>query len=295
MHAIRVDGLTKRYGATLALDGVSFEAAPGRITGFLGRNGAGKTTTLRILVGLVAPTTGRATIGGLPYHAIAEPGRHIGALLDGAGFHPGLSARAQLQVLARALRVSRSRVDDVLALTDLAHATQRRTSNLSLGMRQRLTLAAVLLADPSVLILDEPANGLDPQGLRWMRDLLRSLAAEGRTILVSSHQLNEVALIADDLVVVHSGRVVTAGPVAELTRPRVVAATPGAVALTEALERAGLAASPDGDTVLVPDATTAQVGEVAAAAGVPLHELRLESSSVEDLFFASIEGGRRAA
>jgi ABC-2 type transport system ATP-binding protein len=295
MHAIRVDRLTKRYGSTLALDGVSFEAAPGRVTGFLGRNGAGKTTTLRILVGLVSPTSGTATIGGLPYHSIAEPARQIGALLDGAGFHPGLSARAQLQVLARAVRVSTKRVDEVLALTDLSQAAQRRTSKLSLGMRQRLTLAAVLLADPSVLILDEPANGLDPQGLRWLRDLLRRLAAEGRTVLVSSHQLNEVALVADDLVVAHGGRVVTAGSVAELTRPRVVACTPGAAALSDALERAGLAVSRDGDTVRVPDVTTAQVGDVAAATGVPLHELRMESSSVEDLFFASIEGERRAA
>ena len=295
MHAIRVDCLTKRYGSTLVLDGVSFEAAPGRVTGFLGRNGAGKTTTLRILVGLVAPTSGTATIGGLPYQSIYEPARHIGALLDGAGFHPGLSARGQLKVLARGLRVGPRRVDEVLALTDLAHAAQRRTSKLSLGMRQRLTLAAVLLADPSVLILDEPANGLDPQGLRWMRDLLRGLAAEGRTILVSSHQLNEVALVADDLVVVHSGRLVTSGPVAELTRPRVVACTPGAAALMEALGRAGLTASQDGDTVRVPDASTAQVGDIAAAVGVTLHELRPESSSVEDLFFASIEGGSRAA
>jgi ABC-2 type transport system ATP-binding protein len=296
MHAIRVDRLTKRYGPTLALDGVTFEAKPGRVTGFLGRNGAGKTTTLRILVGLAAPTSGTATIGGLPYHQIDHPARHVGALIDGAGFDPGASARGQLLVLARAVGVPPSRVDEVLALTDLAYAGSRRTAKLSLGMRQRLALAAVLLADPKVLILDEPANGLDPQGLRWLRDLLRSLAAAGRTVLVSSHQLNEVALIADDVVVVHAGRVVTAGPVAELTRPRVLVRTPDTRLLVAVLERAGLDADVDEDdqSVTVSDATTAHVGELAAAAGVPLHELRVVTSSVEDVFFASIDQRRPA-
>jgi ABC-2 type transport system ATP-binding protein len=299
MHAIRVERLTKQYGRagarTMALDGVTFDAAPGRVTGFLGRNGAGKTTTLRILVGLARPTSGTATIGGLPYHAIERPARHIGALIDGAGFHPASSARGQLLVLARGVGVPSSRVDEVLALTDLSYAATRRTAKLSLGMRQRLTLAAVLLADPGVLILDEPANGLDPQGLRWMRDLLRTLASEGRTVLVSSHQLNEVALVADDVVVVHGGQVVAAGPVAELTRPRVVARTPEADRLAAALARAGVAATVDGDAMRATDTTTAQVGEVAAAIGVTLHELRVETSSVEDVFFASIEERRAAA
>ena len=299
MHAIRVDRLTKRYGTTLALDGVSFGAAPGRVTGFLGRNGAGKTTTLRILVGLAAPTSGTATIGGVPYEDIEHPARHVGALIDGAGFDPGASARGQLLVLARSVGVPTSRVDEVLALTDLAYAASRRTAKLSLGMRQRLTLAAVLLADPEVLILDEPANGLDPQGLRWLRDLLRSLAAEGRTVLVSSHQLNEVALVADDVVVVHAGRVVTAGPVAELSRPRALVRTPATPQLAVALERAGfdvdLDGGPDGDGLRVSDATTAQVGEVAAAAGICLHELRMVTSSIEDAFFASIDERGAAA
>jgi ABC-2 type transport system ATP-binding protein len=289
MHAIRVDRLTKRYGTTLALDGVTFEAAPGRVTGFLGRNGAGKTTTLRILVGLASATSGSATIGGLPYSAIERPARHVGALLDGAGFHPGSSARGQLLVLARGLGVSKTRVDEVLALTDLAYAGNRRTGKLSLGMRQRLTLAAVLLADPGVLVLDEPANGLDPQGLRWLRDLLRSLAAQGRTVLVSSHQLNEVALVADDVVVVHAGRVVADGPVAELTRPRVVVRSPALPALAAALVRAGVGADVSGDALRVTDTTPSVVGDVAAAAGIPIHELRVETSSVEDIFFASID------
>ena len=294
MHAIRVDRLTKRYGSTMALDGVSFHAAPGRITGFLGRNGAGKTTTLRILVGLAAPTSGTATIGGLPYDAIADPARHVGALLDGAGFHPGSSARAQLQSLARAIDVPSWRADEVLALADLSAAADRKTGKLSLGMRQRLALAAVLLADPRVLILDEPANGLDPQGLRWLRDLLRRLANQGRTILVSSHQLHEVALVADDVVVVHGGRVVASGAVDDLIRTHVVASSPEADELSAVLAELGLSASRHGDTVRVADATPAQIGNVAAAIGVTLHELRVESSSMEDVFFASI-GSRSAA
>jgi ABC-2 type transport system ATP-binding protein len=294
MHTIRVDRLTKLYGDTLALDGVSFEAAPGRVTGFLGRNGAGKTTTLRILVGLASATSGTATIGGLPYSAIDRPARRIGALLDGAGFHPGSSARGQLLVLARALGVSKARVDEVLALTDLAYAADRRTGKMSLGMRQRLTLAAVLLADPEVLILDEPANGLDPQGLRWLRDLLRSLAADGRTVLVSSHQLNEVELVADDVVVVHAGRVVASGPVAQLSRARVVVRSSALAALAAALARSGLSADLYGDALRVADTTPAAVGNLAAADGIPIHELRMETSSLEELFFASIDE-RRAA
>ena len=295
MYQIRVDHLTKRYGPAVVLDGVTFTATPGRVTGFLGRNGAGKTTTLRILVGLVAPTSGVATIGGVPFADLADPARHVGALLDGAGFHPGVSARGQLLLLARAAGVHASRVEEVLALTDLAGAADRRTGKLSLGMRQRLALAAVLLADPPVLVLDEPANGLDPPGLRWMRDLLRGLAAQGRTVLVSSHQLNEVAVVADDVVVLNGGRVAAAGPVAELTRPRVVVRTPSVAALADGLERAGLRARVEGDVLRVVDASTAQVGDVAAAVGAPVHELRLETSSVEDLFFASIDGRREVA
>jgi ABC-2 type transport system ATP-binding protein len=295
VHAIRVDRLTKRYGATVALAGVTFAAEPGRVTGFLGRNGAGKTTALRILVGLASPTSGTATIGGFAYRDIENPARHVGALVDGAGFHPGGSARGHLLVLARGIGVPASRVDEVLALTELAPASRRRVGKFSLGMRQRLALAAVLLADPEVLVLDEPANGLDPLGLRWLRDLLRSLAAAGRTVLVSSHQLNEVALVADDVVVVHAGRVAAAGPVADLTRSRVVARTPAAPELAAALVRAGLDPDRDGDTVRVADTTTAEVGTVAAAIGAALHELRVDTSSMEDVFFATTGGVRAAA
>lgn len=295
MYTVRVDRLTKRYGTAVVLDGVTFEAVPGRVTGFLGRNGAGKTTTLRILVGLAAPTSGSATIGGLPYAEMHEPARHVGALLDGAGFHPGMSARSQLQLLAHSAGVTDARVDQVLALTDLAHAADKRTGKLSLGMRQRLTLAAVLLADPSVLILDEPANGLDPPGLRWLRDLLRHLADDGRTILVSSHQLNEVAVVADDVVVLNRGRVVAAGPVAELTRPCVYVRSPVAADLAAWLDRAGMRVRRDGTELRVLDTTTDFIGDLAALMAAPLHELRLETSSVEDLFFASIDGRKEAA
>jgi ABC-2 type transport system ATP-binding protein len=295
MHTIRVDRLTKRYGDAVVLDAVTFEAAPGRVTGFLGRNGAGKTTTLRILVGLAAPTSGSATIGGVPYHEIAGPGRHVGALVDGAGFHPGMTARAHLRLLARGAGVHVSRVEEVLALTDLASAGGQRTGRLSLGMRQRLALAAVLLGDPSVLILDEPANGLDPPGLRWLRDLLRALAARGRTVLVSSHQLNEVSVVADDVVVLNRGRVVAAGPVADLTRPQVLVRSPVAAELARALTRVGLRARIHAGVVRVVGATPEQVGDVAACIAAPVHELRLETSSLEDLFFASINGGREAA
>jgi ABC-2 type transport system ATP-binding protein len=295
VYTVRVDRLTKRYGTAVVLDGVTFEAVPGRVTGFLGRNGAGKTTTLRILVGLAAPTSGSATIGGLPYAEMHEPARHVGALLDGAGFHPGMSARSQLQLLAHSAGVTDARVDQVLALTDLAHAADKRTGKLSLGMRQRLTLAAVLLADPSVLILDEPANGLDPPGLRWLRDLLRHLADDGRTILVSSHQLNEVAVVADDVVVLNRGRVVAAGPVAELTRPCVYVRSPVAADLAAWLDRAGMRVRRDGTELRVLDTTTDFIGDLAALMAAPLHELRLETSSVEDLFFASIDGRKEAA
>jgi ABC-2 type transport system ATP-binding protein len=295
VYTVRVDRLTKRYGTAVVLDGVTFEAVPGRVTGFLGRNGAGKTTTLRILVGLAAPTSGSATIGGLPYAEMHEPARHVGALLDGAGFHPGMSARSQLQLLAHSAGVTDARVDQVLALTDLAHAADKRTGKLSLGMRQRLTLAAVLLADPSVLILDEPANGLDPPGLRWLRDLLRHLADDGRTILVSSHQLNEVAVVADDVVVLNRGRVVAAGPVAELTRPCVYVRSPVAADLAAWLDRAGMRVRLDGTELRVLDTTTDFIGDLAALMAAPLHELRLETSSVEDLFFASIDGRKEAA
>jgi ABC-2 type transport system ATP-binding protein len=217
MTMIEVRGLTKHFGPVRAVDGVSFTVTPGTLTGFLGPNGAGKTTTLRMLLSLVEPDSGLATIGGQRYRDIPDPVHHVGAALEAASFHPGRTGRDHLRVHATAGQVSQSRVGKVLELTGLAGAARRRAGGFSLGMRQRLGLATALLGDPQVLILDEPANGLDPQGIRWLRELLRSLAAEGRTVLVSSHILGEVAMIADSVVIMNHGRLITQSTLAELT------------------------------------------------------------------------------
>lgn len=206
--AIEVTGLTKRFSSTVAVANLSFTASYGRITGFLGPNGAGKTTTLRAVLGLVRPDAGTTAIAGSAYADLADPALMVGALLDAAAVHPGRTGRDHLRVLARAAGISDSRADDLLATVGLQEAARQRTSGYSLGMRQRLGLAAALLGDPRVLILDEPANGLDPQGIRWLRDLLRSLAADGRAVLVSSHALAEVAQTVDDIVVISRGSAV---------------------------------------------------------------------------------------
>ena len=216
MAPIQIQGLVKRYGPVTAVDNLSFEVQPGTITGFLGPNGAGKTTTLRMLLGLVTPDAGSATINGRRYTELAEPLHQVGAVLE-ASLHPGRTARAQLRIQALSAEADPSRVDDVLHLVGLADAADRRVGGFSLGMRQRLGLATALLADPKLLILDEPANGLDPEGIRWLRGLLRGFAAEGGTVLVSSHMLAEVAQIIDSAVIVHHGRLVVQAPVAELT------------------------------------------------------------------------------
>jgi ABC-2 type transport system ATP-binding protein len=216
MTPIQIQGLVKRYGPVTAVDNLSFEVQAGTITGFLGPNGAGKTTTLRMLLGLVTPDAGSATINGRRYSELAEPLHQVGAVLE-ASFHPGRTARAQLRIQALSADADPSRVDDVLHLVGLADAADRRVGGFSLGMRQRLGLATALLADPGLLILDEPANGLDPEGIRWLRGLLRDFAAEGGTVLVSSHMLAEVAQIIDSAVIVHHGRLVVQAPVAELT------------------------------------------------------------------------------
>jgi ABC-2 type transport system ATP-binding protein len=208
---IEVSGLSKRYGKTLAVDGLDFSVAPGTITGFLGPNGAGKTTTLRVLLGLVRPTAGSATIMGKPYRELDAAATRVGAVLETTNVHPGRSGRNHLRVLAAAASLPASRVDEVLALVELTAVGRKRVKTYSLGMRQRLGIAAALLGDPEVLVLDEPANGLDPQGIRWLRDLLRTLVGEGRTILVSSHVLAEVAQTVDDVVIIHRGRFVAHG------------------------------------------------------------------------------------
>ena len=213
---LNVDHLTKRYGNVTAVDGLSFEVGPGRVTGFLGPNGAGKTTTLRMLLGLAAPTSGTATINGVRYRDLPDPARTVGAALENDCFHPGRSALEHLRIMATAAGISRRRPAEVLDLVRLTEAGHRRVGGFSLGMRQRLALATTLLGDPGVLILDEPLNGLDPDGIRWMRDLLHQLAGEGRTVLVSSHLLAEAAQTVQDVVVISRGRLAAEGPVAEL-------------------------------------------------------------------------------
>ncbi len=216
MSTIAVEALTKRYGAVTAVNDLTFRLAPGRITGFLGPNGAGKSTTMRVLLGLARPTSGRATIDERPYAELRDPLRHVGALLDPNVFHPGRSGRTALRIAARPARIPDQRVEEVLDLVGLTGPARRRVGGYSLGMRQRLALAAALLGDPETLVLDEPASGLDPEGVHWLRGLLRRLATDGRTVFVSSHLLAELAQAVDDLVVINHGRLVAAGPMAEL-------------------------------------------------------------------------------
>jgi ABC-2 type transport system ATP-binding protein len=284
--AIEAVGLTKRYGSVTAVQDLSFKVRAGAVTGFLGPNGAGKTTTLRMVLGLARPTAGHATVEGRRYVELDDPARTVGANLEVAGAHPGRSGRNHLRALAAMAGLPGSRVEDVLRLVELTDVAGRRVGKYSMGMRQRLGLAATLLGDPRVLVLDEPANGLDPRGIRWLRDFLRAMAGEGRTVLVSSHVLAEVAQTVDDVVVIHRGRMVTQGPVSQLTRRgTVLVRTPRAAELRAALDREGLTVTPDANgalTVETPDA--ARVGEIAHAAGVPLHELSPVASSLEEAF-----------
>jgi len=216
MRTLTVSNLTKAYGPITAVDRLSFSARPGRVTGFLGPNGSGKTTTLRVLLGLARPTSGSATIGGVPYRDLTEPARTVGAVIDNMGFHPSRSAAQHLRILASAAGIDKRRVDEVLGLVGLTDAAGRTIGGFSLGMRQRLNLAGALLGDPGALVFDEPLNGLDPEGIRWVRDLLRRLAAQGRTVLLSSHLLAEVAHTVDDVVVISGGRLVTESALADI-------------------------------------------------------------------------------
>ena len=287
MSAIETVGLTKRYGSVTAVDDLSFSVRDGAVTGFLGPNGAGKTTTLRMILALARPSAGHATVLGRPYAQLDEPARTVGANLEIAGAHPGRSGRDHLRALAAMAGLPPTRVDEVLRLVELDDAANRRAGKYSLGMRQRLGLAATLLGDPRVLILDEPANGLDPQGIRWLRDFLRGMAAEGRTVLVSSHVLAEVAQTVDDVVVIHRGRLVDQGPVSRLTAGgHVLVRTPKPEELRAALEQDGLSASVDGQELLVDADDPARVGDIAFTAGVPLHELTTRTTSLEEAFLA---------
>jgi ABC-2 type transport system ATP-binding protein len=290
---IEVSQLTKRYGSVLAVDDLSFTAAPGRVTGFLGPNGAGKTTTLRVLVALLHPTSGDARVLGRRYTDLEAPARQVGAILEANAFHPGRSGRNHLRTLARAGEIEQGRVDQMLELVDLTGAADRRVKGYSLGMKQRLALAGALLGDPRVLVLDEPANGLDPQGIRWLRDLLRALADQGRTVLVSSHVLAEVAQLADDVVIIAKGRSVRQASVDDVvagSRRGTRARSPQRDSLLDALRRAGIDAERTGADGVVADAPAARVGEVAAMATIVLHELTADSATLEDVFLELTRG-----
>jgi ABC-2 type transport system ATP-binding protein len=284
---IEVGGLTKRFGSTLAVDDLSFSVEQGTITGFLGPNGAGKSTTLRAILGLVRPDAGRATVFGQAYRDLDRPAQRVGAVLETTDAHPGRSGRNHLHVLAAAAKLPTARVDEVLALVELEGAARRRVKGYSLGMRQRLGLAAALLGDPEVLVLDEPANGLDPQGIRWLRELLRSLAAEGRTVLISSHVLAEVEQTVDEVVIIHRGRLVRQASMADVDAVASGAArvrTPEPKRLALLLAEAGLDAQTVGDGALVVSAPAERVGEVAAEGGIVLHELTAERATLEEVF-----------
>ena len=297
MPAIEVSGVSKRFGSTLAVDDLSFTVERGHITAFLGPNGAGKTTTLRILLGLVNATGGTATIDGKAYVALEDPVGTVGAVLDGGMFHPGRSGRNHLRGLARASGVAEARVDELLELVALTDAADRRAGGYSLGMRQRLGLAAALLGDPEVLVLDEPANGLDPQGIRWLRDFLRTLAGEGRAVLVSSHVLAEVAQTADEVVVIAHGKSVAQAPLAELTARSgggMRVAGPDAGRLAEALRADGAEVHTDGErAIVVRGRSGEEIGRLIAQGGIVISELAPVGSSLEEIFFelTGAEGG----
>jgi ABC-2 type transport system ATP-binding protein len=282
------DSLTKRFGSLLAVDSLSFALAPGTITGFLGPNGAGKTTTLRMLLGLAKPSAGSARILGRAYGELEKPALRVGAVLEAADFHPGRSGRDHLRMLSRAARLPDARVDEVLRLVELDGAAGRRVKGYSLGMRQRLGLAAALLGDPELLVLDEPANGLDPEGVRWLRDFLRAFAAGSRTVLVSSHVLAEVAQTVDQVLIVNHGRLVVESSLDQLTAHvggSIRVRTPALGKLQEALRHEGIDATTVNDQgLLVHGVTSEKLGDLAFAAGVPIYELVVEGSSLEDVF-----------
>ncbi|HRA26543.1 ATP-binding cassette domain-containing protein [Ornithinibacter sp.] len=284
---ITVSSLTKTYAGFTAVDDVSFTAQTGRVTGFLGPNGAGKSTTMRIMVGLTPASTGTALIDGRRFVDLPNPGAEVGVLLDASAQHAGRTGREILTIAQRTMGLPKSRVREMLDLVSLTDTeAERRVRNYSLGMRQRLGLATALLGDPHVLILDEPANGLDPAGIRWMRDLLRGYADQGGTVLLSSHLLHEIEVIADDLVVIGNGRIVAQGTKADLLATAgTVARAADAVALASAVERGGHTVTVHADNSIHTDATTDQVGQAALAAGVALTELRgADGAGLEDMF-----------
>ena len=285
---IEARGLTKRFGDLVAVDHVSFTIERGSIVGFLGPNGAGKTTTLRMLLDLIAPSEGTATIDGLPYGRLSSPSRAVGAALDSSGGHPGRTARNHLRIHALATGAPAARVAEVLELVELTDAADRRVGGFSLGMRQRLALATALLCDPEILILDEPGNGLDPEGLRWLRGLLRDLAADGRTVLVSSHILAEVAHTADSVLIMDRGRLITQAALDELVSAagqRVQVRSPRAAELAAALEDRGATARLlDAEHLEVTGPTGEQIGTLAAELAIPIFETTTQTPDLEDVF-----------
>ncbi len=287
-YRLTITNLTKRYGGNPVVDDLTFDVEPGRITGFLGPNGSGKSTTMKVLLGLAAADHGTATVGGVAYRDLPDPAGTVGVVLEPNAFHPGRSGRDQLSILALAAGRSIDTVDETLATVGLSPAAaRRRVGTYSLGMKQRLSLAGALLTDPPVLVLDEPANGLDPQGIRELRDLLRERAARGHTVLVSSHLLTEVQHLVDDVVVIDQGRLVTAGTVDALTHGSVRVRTPQPQVLADRLAAVGGRIESSGsDTLVVAGLGLAQIGDTAHTADVALHELSPHAGSLEDVFLA---------
>ena len=296
MAVIEVRQLTKQFGRVTAVDRLSFELGPG-VTGFLGANGAGKTTTLRMLLGLVRPTHGEAVIWGRRYAELDDRRHKVGAVLEASGFHPGRTVRDHLRVRCAASGLPRSRLDTVLDVTGMAALAGRRAGTLSLGERQRLGLAGALLADPEVLILDEPGNGLDPAGMLWLRGLLRNLGAEGRTVLVSSHILAEVAQTADEVIVIDGGRLISHAPVGQLlagAQEVVVVRTPQAARLREALEAEGASVAViAADRLEIGGVTAERAAMIAAAHRLPIFEIGAQADSLEDAFLRAISAAGR--
>ncbi|MDG4834904.1 ABC transporter ATP-binding protein [Micromonospora sp. WMMD967] len=293
---IEVSGLTKQYKNVRAVNNLSFTVAPGRVTGFLGPNGAGKTTTLRMLLNLVTPTAGTATISGSRYADLADPLRHVGAILEASSAHKGRTGINHLRVICAAAGLPKQRAAEVLELVGLTPAAKRKFKGYSLGMKQRLGIAAAMLGDPRVLILDEPANGLDPEGIRWMRGFLKNLAHEGRTVLVSSHLLSEMQLLADDVVIIAAGQLIRQGPVDQVLGSMAQGAqvrvrTPQAEALTTALKAQSATVNVDEQGVLLVTGVDAPaIGRAALAAGVELHELTTERPDLERVFLELTAG-----
>jgi ABC-2 type transport system ATP-binding protein len=292
---IEIKGLTKHFGTVKAVNDVTFSVTPGKVTGFLGPNGSGKTTTLRMLLGLVSPTSGTATIGGIPYSDLPNPGVLVGAVLEATGFHPSRRARAHLRVVARASGQSDQKVEEVLDLVGLHDDAHRKVSDFSLGMRQRLELAGALLGDPAVLILDEPSNGLDPQGIAWLRDFMRYLAGEGKTVLVSSHLLSEMAQTIDEVVILSHGVLRAQGTLesitANLNSSSMRVRTPEADRLGPLLDQAKLTYTRIGpDELTVHQVTPEQLGPLLAQNQIVLHGLTHEGTDLESVFLSLTEG-----